>query len=1145
MALTSGRSGFSRSRGRSGYVRSGSGFARVSGRRGAISGSKALSILRSTTPSSRTRGGYPSVYSTLTPLGKAAYWATRGMSPSKRGATIGAIEKSHRAPETLTARERELIRPHLEQFPEEFKRKFYQAERKVQQAKMETKVTKMKESLQPQELKQKRVEKVSMRAPATVAMPGVAMGLLYAATPETIRGFKQVWRGVKDVPFPSPIGITTLSQVLRKAKGVWEWKPQAEREYKERYEGVKSELATWEHTPEGVPITPHTLTAEVQEVKGRRKELITKAREHGWVTPGGEIIYPRTQRGEEWVSEYKDVVAKEETYLTPEGYYKQEYYVPTEKAAETLKEIEWLKQRSTELESPVHMAKERTEGYFTQPFVVGAAKAGEAWEKRIVTPVIKLMHKHPDVISATTMVATPMVSVPRYALKKGIEHVIPREYKPFVAKAPSTITDIPTEVKIGILKGPGEMAMFASEAVRAGEYFAKQPKEAAMIAPGVAAYVGRGMAEEVKTRPGEFLGSTAFMMAATAGMGKAVRPIRPRFLTGLKTTDIGEVTYKGIGFEGIKTPRPLIGMWKQISKTPKETVTQRALILGKEYPAVQYIKGIHEVKTTIPELGKHVTGIGKEAYKEVRLGREGPRIERMRFEGIVSKDYMIAKKAGMPSFDYKVDIPPSRISKAYHELERVDIKGLLPKEAPPGIGIKKGVHISPEFVGPRIARTADWSSLFEREIKGIYKELPSPKLKGLLSEEAGQLPGVGYMPRAAPERPTIKRPLLLEPPEIIEMGKVAPKKWGMRIEKPRIMEITELAPSRAYRITRGYDAFQIGKRPSFIKIIKPRALKFGKPLYETSTAHKIKITKEIPWRERKILEYETPKRLTEGLTLDISKAEIKGAEIEGASKIESLKDIYAEAEEPLLQQERVTKQKRKVHVAEREKIEFEYEVATETRLAQRVRTKEVAKQRERVRIDEEAQRRMQFEFETPTLKGIELKPKKTEKPLIGFVPIGEYDIPGAPEYPEREAEFIDITGEGKKRKDKPFFGYSFKMKPKRVPAPVSPPAPVPAPTPYPRPRPTPKEMPEPEPEPEPEPMPEPKPKPEPEPEPEPRPRPRPKPKPIEPEIYFELPKRKPRKKVRGKKKPYAWKVKNPIPELQEMFSKEMQKRRIV
>ncbi len=557
----------------------------------------------------------------------------------------------------------------------------------------------------------------------------------------------------------------------------------------------------------------------------------------------------------------------------------------------------------------------------------------------------------------------------------------------------------------------------------------------------------------------------------------------------------------------------------------------------------------------------------------------------MRFEGIVSKDYMIAKKAGMPSFDYKIDIPPSRISKIYHELESANIKGLLPKEAPPGIGIKKGVRVSPEFVGPRIARTADWSSLFEREIKGIYKELPSPKLKGLLSEEAGQLPGVGYMPRAAPERPTIKRPLLLEPPEIIEMGKVAPKKWGMRIEKPKIMEITELAPSRAYRITRGYDAFQIGKRPSFIKIIKPRALKFGKPLYETSTAHKIKITKEIPWRERKILEYETPKRLTEGLTLDISKAEIKGAEIEGASKIEelykkttiedvmrdigmkhkkpdwikaerekfeksdwtkkSLKDIYAEAEEPLLQQERVTKQKRKVHVAEREKIEFEYEVATETRLAQRVRTKEVAKQRERVRIDEEAQRRMQFEFETSTLKGIELKPKKTEKPLIGFVPTGEYDIPGAPEYPEREAEFIDITGEGKKRKDKPFFGYSFKMKPKRVPAPVSPPAPVPAPTPYPQPRPTPKEMPEPEPEPEPEPMPEPKPKPEPEPEPEPRPRPRPKPKPIEPEIYFELPKRKPRKKVRGKKKPYAWKVKNPIPELQEMFSKEMQKRRIV
>ena len=199
MALTSGRSGFSRSRGRSGYVRSGSGFAYVRGRRGAISGSKALGILRSTTPSSRTRGGYPSVYSTLTPLGKAAYWATRGMSPSKRGATISAIEKSHRAPETLTAHERELIRPHLEQFPEEFKRKFYQAERKVQQAAIKTKVTKMKESLQPQELKQKRIEKVSMRAPPTMAIPGVTIGLLYGAAP--FERIKHVW---KDVPTKIP-----------------------------------------------------------------------------------------------------------------------------------------------------------------------------------------------------------------------------------------------------------------------------------------------------------------------------------------------------------------------------------------------------------------------------------------------------------------------------------------------------------------------------------------------------------------------------------------------------------------------------------------------------------------------------------------------------------------------------------------------------------------------------------------------------------------------------------------------------------------------------------------------------------------------------------------------------------------------------
>jgi len=650
-------------------------------------------------PPTRAGGGAPTVYETLTPYGQAVSRATRGMTRAARGKAIATFEKAKRAPETLTAVERTMVRSQLSEFSPEFKQRFFRVEMREQLKEEKKKIIPeryiKRELIKPPSI---MVPSVSMALAFKPLLPskkivppptilGVSTALLRGVTPES-KQLARMWttpiakvsermvaeaEKVKKWVVTRPPAVMAIS----KAKEAWEWKPKEEREYERRHEEVTETMATWKRTPEGEPIIPHVLVPEVRAVETQQERLISQAKERGWMTATGEIRYPSTPEGEMWARKYGVVSEKREEFVTPEGYYKSEYHKPTEEAANALKELEWLEKRGKELGQPTVMAKERTEGYVTTPLVVGATKAAEIYGKYIGEPIVGVMEKYPRVVTTATITTTPMIAIPRYIAKKGLEHVVPEAYKPYVAKLPLTITETPKEVRAGIIRGPSELAVFCAEAVRAGESVARRPKEAALIAPGVAAYMARGMITTAKERPGEFLGSTAFMMAATAGLGKAARPLKPRYLVGEKITDAGKVTYRGIAIEGIKAPRPIIGLWKQVKVSPTTTLTQRALLIGKEYPMARYIKRVRDIK----EIEKGITGLGTETYKQMRLGREAIRVERMRFTKLVSKDYLLPKYAKVRIAKPKVEVPPQReMPKTYREIQEARIKGLIPEE---------------------------------------------------------------------------------------------------------------------------------------------------------------------------------------------------------------------------------------------------------------------------------------------------------------------------------------------------------------------------------------------------------------------------------------------------------------------------------
>ena len=699
----------------------------------------------------------------------------------------------------------------------------------------------------------------------------------------------------------------TLPFWRQKVEEAWGWKPQAERKFETQLKEYQTATTGYKRTPEGALILPTKLTPEVQTWKSQKEALETEAERKGWVT-GSKIMYPATPEGEAWAERYETVIKRgEEKYLTPEGRVKPEYVEYTDKSKAILAQQEALTKRTEQLSNPVYMAKEHTKGMWIAPVVTKAYEFGDWWGKTVSTPLEEATKKYPQVATALSITPMPIITVPRYIGKKVLEQIAPKSVKEYIRKMPLGITDLPTSVKVGMVKGVPDIPIMAAEVGYAGEYIYEHPKEAAMIAPGVAAYITKGMAKEAVTSPGEFAGRMITMAVVTGGIGKAVRPVMPKHISGIRPTETGAITYKGLGIRGIKEPRPVIGMWKETTRTPDIVGIQRALVLGKQYPAVRYLKGVREAEIPMPEFGVGARVFGKQTYTEVGIGR-AIKYERMRMEGLWGKDYFLPERTvGVPE--------PAKIP--------------------------------------------------------TFKALPPPK--PVLWKRVGP--------------PTLAK-------RVTALAKTKQPKpireWGIRIEKPDIPTYTELAHGRAYKIEKGYRAFQIGEYPTIFKTLGlgKGIPKFGKGITEIIHPFRKKVPRAY---EPSMLDYQAPRGLlTEGLRLDMTMAKIRPSE-RPPSPIEKLyervtaEDIFRDLgierrpavgvsavlkpietrylkftpEGELISQPEATllKPKRKAEVTTTPKVSFDFKVmpdkaiktATDTGLSTKTIVKETTKETRRVR----------------------------------------------------------------------------------------------------------------------------------------------------------------------------------------------------
>ena len=86
--------------------------------------------------------------------------------------------------------------------------------------------------------------------------------------------------------------------------------------------------------PSGELVLPRILKSEVYKTEGEVKKLEKFALDKGWQDVTGRIVYPDTVEGKDWVKTYETKIKEHEKYITPEGYYKEEYleYTPEAKS---------------------------------------------------------------------------------------------------------------------------------------------------------------------------------------------------------------------------------------------------------------------------------------------------------------------------------------------------------------------------------------------------------------------------------------------------------------------------------------------------------------------------------------------------------------------------------------------------------------------------------------------------------------------------------------------------------------------------------------------------------------------------------------------------------------------------------------------
>jgi len=1155
---------------RSGYVRSGSGFARVRGRRGTISGSKALGILRRSTPGSRTRSGYPSVYSTLTPLGKAAYWATRGMSPTTRGATISAIEKSYRAPETLTARERELIRPHLEQFPEEFKRKFYQAERKVQQAKMETKVTKMKESLQPQELKQKRLGDALTRTFATTIAPGaatalkmgsvwgqgsvVATALRMGITPTTLKT-TEWW--LKKSPF-AKVGERIGIEATKVKRWITGEVPAAQQaivtmlpSYAATAEIYKGDVSTfkakWKPYIKGEEFIGgeskyQEYMGEFKDIERRGKQLDIQYGAFGQL----EEQVEREEREKFWgaaavYEKYKKKTSKWITARTPTT---EQILAPT-KDAQTQKDIE-----------RTYSTYRKLFGMSTKPLAIEekAGMLGYEYKKG----VYEEFREDPLKTAVTTAAFLALPSVLKGAkyVGKAVRFAPAAKYvRPFgiaLKKGkkityPGLITKEP--VKVGVEKG---------------------------ILHSSARFIPKGLGYGMGATYAGALGYEMYVTPPSERAYKLGRMTTTEFLPMAIGTYVG-VKAPAMISRGARAARviPLRKKLKMEELTPEQIASgkQEILYIEKDVRPSEYLKSIPEIQRQY--------GIPSEPTREVKLWKAMPYkwgketvIRRGHFEvpgGYASPElqpffFRIGrKKPAWALFGTEFPTPEIGVRPTAMRISLKDI-ARLPRKVretrdpysmtayalgkgevgkayvswPIELGTKleselviaptTGMKWTPSPTGKKYYTTWKWHVAPIEHYKWYETKLPRPEI----GFEAGKY--FVKRPRATAIIET-KKGIVLHPGERgeglilpgggIETAAEVAAKRGVRVVSEKAAE----AAMREAHEEFGVITTRISKRLFTYKSEKIPVYSRGRQKWYSKTYHDvfaidIKGKPKPVSREVSKVVYWTPESKmklspdTEAILKEYMAAKKRGIVSKEIVTKERMQKVVSELKQ---RKERIQKGEPKTfeELLKHQQLEYEEYISAQQRAA----------------------------LLSPSGLGIEYGIKKVAHGL-SYAPTGYKEIISEIAYPKY---LWGMKYYAPKPIREAYPGGKPMPYPKSAKYPEAKPTPYPKPMKYPGPKPTPypkpTKYPGPKPTPYPKPMKYPGPKPRPKPTPYPKQQPVPKPEIVPvPEIIpygFEIPEKKPRKRPLAKKKPYAWKVRNPIPELQEMFSKEMQKRRIV
>ena len=198
---------------------------------------------------------------------------------------------------------------------------------------------------------------------------------------------------------------------------------------------------------------------------------------------------------------------------------------------------------------------------------------------------------------------------------------------------------------------------------RATPWIAKWTPRA--IGVGLGGMYGYSIEERIRAAPprkrvrefGKITGTELLPMAigTYAGM-KAI----PSIVKGAEVTPEGAVrTYKGLGLGEYK--RPVVGMFRETTKTPDIAITQKALILGEKYPAIRVGRIMKKGELITPEwrvpfkVGKVELGLGR-SVKFERVGGEAWFAKHVK--ALIGKEPIIPTKAKVSVS--KPELPPPK-----------------------------------------------------------------------------------------------------------------------------------------------------------------------------------------------------------------------------------------------------------------------------------------------------------------------------------------------------------------------------------------------------------------------------------------------------------------------------------------------------